>query len=58
MTCLFYAFEAFYIFDSYVEGAGRKKLEVTSISGSPVDVRQLAVGYSDGSIRLWDVGTR
>ena len=36
----------------------KKKLEVTCISPSPSDSRLLAVGYSDGSIRLWDVGTR
>ena len=36
----------------------KKKLEVTSVAASPADVRLVAVGYSDGSIRLWDVGTR
>ena len=36
----------------------KKKIEVTCISASPADSRVLAVGYSDGSIRLWDVGTR
>ena len=36
----------------------KKKVEVTCISASPSDSRMLAAGYSDGSIRLWDVGTR
>ena len=36
----------------------KKKVEVSCISASPADSRVLAVGYSDGSIRLWDVGTR
>ena len=36
----------------------KKKVEVSCISASPVASRVLAVGYSDGSVRLWDVGTR
>ena len=36
----------------------KKKIEVTCIAANPSDTRLLAVGYGDGSIRLWDVTTR